>query len=88
MKIAIVSTVVVVSLVMMSASAFAYRAKREADGQPCTKDGGGCIVYCDTGVRAGEMYWNGSVWTDDVKWDEDFDREARKICDANGTDCK
>jgi hypothetical protein len=33
------------------------------------------------------MYWNGSVWTDGIKWDADRDVEARKIVAANGTDC-
>ncbi len=66
-----------------STSSFAYRL--EGDG--CGGNGKECKVYCDTGQLAGSMYWNGSVWTDGVKWDKDKDKEAKAICKANGAGC-
>jgi hypothetical protein len=68
------------------ASALAYSLKNAtADG--CGGDGSECVVYCNNGQRAGSMYWNGSVWTDGVKWDQNREAEAEKICAANGSDC-
>ncbi len=66
--------------------AFAYSLK-SATANGCGGDGTECVVYCDTGGRAGSMYWNNKVWTDGVKWDSDRDTEARKIVAANGSDC-
>jgi hypothetical protein len=77
------STRLTVGLVVLcSASvAFAYQLK-------CSKDGNNCDVFCDNGMKAGTMYWNGSVWTDGVKSDPNKDAEAKKIVAANGTACK
>ena len=33
------------------------------------------------------MYWNGSVWSDGVRWDADPYVEASAIARAAGTDC-
>jgi len=76
-----------VVLLCVNASAEAYRLQRESGNGPCSKDGNGCNVYCNEGPLAGTMYWNGSVWTDGVKWDADMDGEARKIVAANGAAC-
>lgn len=72
----------------VSSPALAYTTKKQSDGKACEKDGSACDVFCNNGNRAGTMNWNGSVWTDGVKWDKDFDVEAKAICAANGTDCK
>jgi hypothetical protein len=83
----IVLSIAVAAITLAFASpASAYSLENEtADG--CGGDGSACIVYCDDGSRAGSMYWNGSVWTDGVKWDADRDTEAGMICAANGTAC-
>jgi len=65
------------------AAAFAY----SLGGDGCNGNGKECVVYCDTGARAGSMYYNGSVWTDGSKWASSRDAEARKICAANGSGC-
>lgn len=75
-------------LAMLPSPAFAYTTKSAKDGAACQKDGSTCNVYCNNGQLAGSMNWNRSVWTDGVKWDADFNAEARKICAANGTDCQ
>jgi hypothetical protein len=86
MKTALSIIAAAITLVFAS-PASAYTLKNEtADG--CGGDGSVCIVYCENGSRAGSMAWNGSVWTDGVKWDKDKDAEAKKICAASGSDCK
>lgn len=80
--------ILVAALMSFPALPAAAYELRKADGTiGCDPDGSECIVFCDNGERAGSMYWNGSVWTDGVKWDEDQDEEARKICEANGSEC-
>jgi hypothetical protein len=71
------------ALVSTPAASFAYSLQ----GKGCDRDGTECKVYCNNGNLAGSMYWNGSVWTDGVKWDKDRDAMAKKICAANGTAC-
>jgi hypothetical protein len=57
-------------------------------GKGCDRDGTECRVDCNkTGDLAGSMYWNGTVWTDGVKWDKDRDAMAKKVCAAYGTAC-
>ena len=80
----LLKTVLFVTALALPAVAHAYSLK----GEGCEGNGNACQVYCDNGILAGEMYWNGSVWTDGVKWSEDKDTEARKICAANGADCQ
>ncbi len=75
-----------VALLLVSVPASAYHLQTK-DGKDCSKDGTECQVYCTDddhkGALAGSMYWNGSVWTDGVKWDKDQDVEAKKITAAN-----
>ena len=77
----------ITATLLAASPALAYTTQNESDGGACSTDGSACDVFCDNGQRAGTMYWNGSVWTDGVKWDEDFDTEASAICAANGSDC-
>ena len=83
---AIPVTLVAAALLAAASTVSAYTLQKD-DGSPCTQDGSNCNVFCDNGDLAGSMNWNGSVWTDGVKWDADRDAEARKICTANGTAC-
>ena len=64
----------------------AYTLKKH-DGSACAQDGAGCNVWCDNNTLAGTMFWNGNVWTDGLRSDEDKDVVARKIRDSNGTSC-
>lgn len=85
MKIALSIVIVAITLAFASPTS-AYSLKNEtANG--CGGDGTQCVVYCKNGSRAGEMNWNGTVWTDGTKWDKDKDAEAKKICAANGAGC-
>jgi hypothetical protein len=85
-SIALGSLLVGVAMLLVSVPAFAYRLQTK-DGKACSTDGSECQVYCTdaahNGSLAGSMYWNGSVWTDGVKWDKDQDAEAKKITDAD-----
>jgi hypothetical protein len=74
------------TLVLLASAAFAYSTKNDSGGE-CLKDGSACNVTCDSGARAGTMYWNGNVWSDGVRTDPDKDGEARKIVAANGAAC-
>jgi hypothetical protein len=80
------SLLVGIALLLVSVSASAYRLQTK-DGKTCSKDGTECQVYCTDddhkGTLAGSMFWNGSVWTDGVKWDENQDTEAKLITAAN-----
>jgi hypothetical protein len=76
-----------IATLLFSTPASAYSLQSEPNTKGCDGDGSGCIVFCNNGNRAGEMYFNGGRWTDGVKWDQDKDAEARKICAANGTGC-
>jgi hypothetical protein len=75
-----------VTLVLVSTAASAY-VLQKSDGTGCSQDGDECKVYCDNEELAGSMYWNGSVWTDGVRSDEDPDVVASQIVAANGTAC-
>jgi hypothetical protein len=81
---AAIVTGVILGISATPASAYSLQ---KPNGQACTKDGSECQVYCDNKQLAGSMYWNGTVWTDGVKWDPDQDTEARKITAANGSAC-
>ena len=70
-------------LLALPAPAIAYTLS----GDGCDGNGNECKIWCNNGSLAGSMNWNGTVWTDGVKWDADKDTEARKICAANGTGC-
>jgi hypothetical protein len=85
MKAALAITAVLSFALVSPASAYALQSQSGKDG--CGGDGSLCTVICDNGSTAGAMNWNGSVWTDNVKWDKDKDVEARKICEANGSSC-
>ena len=71
------------ALVATSSAALAY----SLSGPGCDGNGKECVVNCDNGSRAGSMYWNGNVWTDGSKSNQNKDGEAKAICAANGTAC-
>lgn len=76
----------VAAMLLIASPALAYYTEND-EGGGCSADGSACNVYCDNDDRAGIMFWNGSVWTDGVKSDEDFETEASAIVEANGTAC-
>ena len=80
-------SLVAVALGIAAGPVSACKVTDASNGGPCSKESSSCKVYCDNGQLGGTMNWNGSVWTDGVKWDPDMNAEARKICAANGSDC-
>lgn len=54
----------------------------------CNSAGDSCVVTCANGQRAGVMYWNGSQWSDGVRWNKDKDVLAKQIVAAQGTACQ
>jgi hypothetical protein len=82
LKLALAAVVMAASFTP-AAPAFAYRLS----GNGCGGNGSECKVYCDNGQLAGIMYFNGSVWSDGVRWDKSADVVARAICVAQGTAC-
>jgi hypothetical protein len=77
----------IAAITFVASPASAYQLRSASGGGSCSKDGSTCNVYCDNGQLAGSMNWNGTLWTDGVKWDPDLNAEARKICAVNGTAC-
>lgn len=75
-----IAAIVALSVTLVAAVAYAYELDCKGD---C------CDVWCNgKKMKAGNMCWNGSVWTDGVKSDPDKDAEAKKIVAANGTACQ
>ena len=90
LRFAVAAAVVVIS-VAMPAPASAYYV-RNGNGGACAFDGSACHVFCQNpdesmGPRAGTMYWNGSVWSDGVRSNPDFNVVASAIVAAQGTYC-
>ena len=85
MKFAVLTAAV--ATVVWASPVLACSTQNETNQGPCVADGSACDVMCSTGQRAGVMYWNGSVWTDGVRSNEDFETEALAICEASGTSC-
>ena len=59
-----------------------------ADAVSTTCNGNKCEVKCADGTSIGWIYWNGSVWSDGVRWDKDKDVVARAMAAAWGTSCQ
>ena len=91
LKFVLSASIVALGVIPSSASAYLLRKQDRASG--CTQDGSACDVWCGQNPaligkwRAGTMYWNGSVWSDGVRWDADPYVEASAIARAAGTDC-
>ena len=88
MKTALLTAVVVALLLASPASAYELRG-----GDPPTpgcSDDEVCYVYCEgdaDGQLAGTMTYNGTNWSDGVRWDPDKDVVAAAIVAAYGTAC-
>lgn len=54
----------------------------------CNSSGDACTVTCDNGQPAGTMYWNGSQWSDGLRWSKDKNELARRMVAAQGTACR
>lgn len=54
----------------------------------CNSSGDACTVRCDNKQSVGTMYWNGSQWSDGVRWSKDKDEVARKMVAAQGSACR
>ncbi len=54
----------------------------------CNSAADTCVVTCDNDQRAGVMYWNGSQWSDGVRFNKDRDVLAKQIVVAQGTACQ
>ena len=47
-----------------------------------------CAVYCKNGNFVGDMFWNGSNWSDGLRWDKDRNKVAQQMVDAQGSACE
>lgn len=47
-----------------------------------------CKVYCDNKQYIGTMHWNGSNWSDGVRWDPKREVVAELMVKAWGTSCQ
>lgn len=70
---------VLAALLAVASTAYAYSLKCEGEK---------CKVYCDNGTYIGEMFWNGSNWSDGLRWDPDKDVVAKAMVKAWGTSCQ
>lgn len=74
-------TIGLVIAIGFSDIAFAYSVS-------CNSAGDTCVVTCANGQRAGVMYWNGSQWSDGVRFNKDKNVLAKQIVAAQGTACQ
>ena len=54
----------------------------------CNDANTSCKVFCDNKNLAGEMFWNGSKWSDGVRANTDKDVLAKQIVKVQGTACQ
>lgn len=54
----------------------------------CNSSNDRCTVTCDNGEAAGTMYWNGTQWSDGIRWSKDRDELAGKMVAAQGSACR
>ena len=78
---ALILTIGLVMAIGFSDSTFAYSVG-------CNSAGDTCVVTCNNGQRAGVMYWNGSQWSDGVRFNKDKDALAKQMVAAQGTACQ
>jgi hypothetical protein len=84
---AVLTASAVVSSLMFPSAASAYVLRSDPGRRGCEGDGSACHVFCDNGQLAGDMYFNGTVWSDGVRRDENREVVAMAIRDASGTAC-
>lgn len=54
----------------------------------CNDSNTTCKVYCDNKDLAGEMFWNGSKWSDGLRAHTDKGILAKQIVKAQGSQCQ
>lgn len=52
------------------------------------KNSDSCDVFCDGGAFVGTMYWNGTQWSDGLRWSKDKDELAKLMVAAQGGACR
>jgi hypothetical protein len=91
LKLVVATSIVAVGAVMPAPASATF--VRNQQGGACAQDGSACDVWCGINPaligkwRAGTMYWNGSVWSDGVRWNVDPYVEAGEIAAAAGAAC-
>lgn len=65
--------------IAVASAAHAYSLQCEGDA---------CKVYCDNKEYIGTMYWNGSNWSDGVRWDPKKEVVAELMVKAFGASCR
>ncbi len=69
----------------LAACAAVFTSAAAAYSLDCKGDA--CDVSCDNGQKIGTMYWNGSVWSDGLRWDADKHVVAKLMVKAWGSAC-
>ena len=77
----VVTSAIVIAGCSLAGVAWAYTLN-------CNSSNDACLVKCDNGQSAGTMYWNGSQWSDGVRWSKDKNEVARKMVAAQGSACR
>ena len=54
----------------------------------CNDANTSCKVYCENNNLAGEMFWNGSKWSDGVRANINKNVLAKEIVKVQGTECR
>lgn len=72
--------ILVVASCALSPAAFAYSKVYKQGGAEAD-------IYCDNKQLADIYYWNGTQWSNGVRWGTDIDALARQSVAAQGTAC-
>ena len=54
----------------------------------CNEANTSCKVYCENKSFVGDMFWNGSRWSDGIRSNVNKDVLAKEIVKAQGTACR
>lgn len=73
-------TLLVVGCILFNVSAEAYTKVFKKDGKEAE-------IYCDNHQLADTYEWNGSQWSNGIRWGKDLDALAKQSVAANGAAC-
>ena len=75
---------VLASAIIVAGPASAYSLECKDGSNPCQAYN----LKCKDGTFVGTIFWNGTQWSDGLRWDKDIDVVAKKMVAAWGAACE